>query len=132
MRLCGSVEVSVNLTVLDELVFGNHLLEFLLRDEVVVDAIFLARPGSSRRIRDTKAETFSEAVLGEVFDQSAFTDTGWTTYNERSVLLAGIEICRGRALLSEQFFKLRLRASSGQEILLLSIRLTEYAFIELA
>ena len=71
----------MNFTVLDELFFRNHLLEFLLCDKVVVDAIFLARPRRSRRVRDTKAKTFCEAVLGEVFDQSAFADTGWTTYN---------------------------------------------------
>ena len=74
LRLRRSVEVCVNLTVFDELLFGNHLLEFLLSDKVVVDSILFARSRRSRRVRDTEAETFSEAVLREVFDQSAFAD----------------------------------------------------------
>ena len=63
LRLCRTVEVSVNFAVFDELLLGNHLLEFLLCDKVVVDAIFFARSRCSRRVRYTKAETFLEAVL---------------------------------------------------------------------
>ena len=50
LRLRCAIHVGVNLAVLYELLFGDHLLEFFLCDEVVVDAIFLAGPGRSSRV----------------------------------------------------------------------------------
>ena len=75
LLLCCAVHVSVNLAVLDELLSGNHLLEFFMIDKVVVDAVDFARSGCSCRVRNAKAETFLVALLMKFFYQSAFTDT---------------------------------------------------------
>ena len=74
LLLSSAVHLIVHLAMLNELIIGNHLLELVHADEVVVDAILFAVSGRARRVRDAKAEFIGELFLHKV-DESALSST---------------------------------------------------------
>ena len=62
----------MDLAVLDKLVSIDHLLKLLLRDEYVVNSVFLTVTRSTGRIGHAKAELAGELII-QPLDQGAFS-----------------------------------------------------------
>jgi len=71
----------MNLGILDEIIICNHLLEFFLRDEVVMDAVLLIRSHASSCVRNAECEHIRKVFL-HLCDKRAFSCTRGTHYHQ--------------------------------------------------
>ncbi|MNC60352.1 hypothetical protein D3C75_1102230 [compost metagenome] len=69
----GAVEVAEHFGVFKEVVLVDQRLEFVMADEVVVDAVLLARAFAARGVRDRNADAF--VVLDQGVDQAGLAGT---------------------------------------------------------
>ena len=81
----------MDLTVLNELVLLDHLLELGALHKIVVDTILFARARFPCSVRHAEAKPARVVTLRQALDESALTDTGWARYNQWTVLLSLLE-----------------------------------------
>lgn len=71
LRFCGTIPVLMHLAPFDKALVIDHLLEFLLRDEEIVDAVLFTFAGCPGRVGDAEAKLIF-VCFGQCIDQGSF------------------------------------------------------------